>query len=355
MVTDLNNHEIVLVTDKNNFFGQTRKPWVPINLELFIKTLNQNGISVNSLSFDEVALNIDNFSDKIIFYAFSQKSHTREYIKSLILHLQKSNKVIPNFDMLFIHENKGYQELLKKSLGVPSLKSFYLNDINTIEKLNIDFPIVFKTPDGSNGNGVFLCNSKDEIYKVYRKINKLPLKNKFDLFRRKYLRSKKTFEFYPDYNNLSDYFQFKQHSQNYSPFILQEFVANLKCDYRVLILFDKYYVIKRLTKDNDFRASGSKKFVIEEEINPDILNFAELIYDKFDSPYLSIDVVDSGSGCHLIEYQALHFGVSALVRNNHYYQKTENNWKRFHTNTKLEEEMALSLSKYLNKKWFSQN
>ncbi len=351
----MNNPEIVLVTDKNNFFGQTRKPWVPINLEIFIRTLNLNGISVNKLSFDEIALNIDNLTGKVIFYAFSQKSNTREYIKSLILHLQKSNKVIPNFDMLFIHENKGYQELLKKSLGVPSLKSYYINDINSIDKLNIDFPIVFKTPDGSNGNGVFLCHCKNDIFKIYRKLNKLPLKIKFDLLRRKYLRTKKTFDFYPEYNNLSDYIQFKQYSENFAPFILQEFVANLKCDYRVLILFDKYFVIKRLTKDNDFRASGSKKFIIEEEINPEILNFAELIYNKFDSPYLSIDVVDSGSGCHLIEYQALHFGVSALVRNNNYYQKTDNNWKRYDAKTKIEEEMAISLSKYLNKIWSSQN
>ncbi len=347
--------EIIIITDKNGFFGQTRKPWVPINLNLLIEELHSQNIQTLKYTFDEVSLNINQFKDKLIFYTFSQKSQTRDFIKSIIFHLQKNNTIIPNYDMLLIHENKGYQELLKKNLDVTSLNSYYLNDLKSIEEIEISYPIVFKTPDGSNGDGVFLCKNKNDIYLNYNRINKLNLKVKLDLFRRNYLRTEKKFDYYPNYDNKIDFTQFKQHSQNYAPFILQEFVPNLKYDYRLLILFDKYYIMKRLTKENDFRASGSKKFVTEVEINPKILNFAEMIYNKFDSPFLSIDLVESENNYHLIEYQALHFGVSAFIRNKYCYQKNDSNWQKLENNSKLEVEMAIALSKHIDKKWYSQN
>ena len=343
----MDKNKIILITDKNDFYGQTRKPWVPLKLDLFINKLNELGFEVKKYNYDEISLNINSIKNEIIYYVFSQKSHTREFIKSIIFQLSKNNIVIPNYNMLLCHEDKAYQELYKTELGIKSLQAYYLNDINTIKKLNIKYPIIFKTIDGSNGDGVFLCKNESELLNKYNEINKLPLKIKLDLFRRKYLRSEKKYDYYNDYNNKTDYEQFKQHSENNKQILLQEFIPNLKYDYRVLVIYDKYFVMKRMTKDGDFRASGSKKFVIEDKVDFGLLDFAKSIFTNFNSPFLSMDIIEGDDKYYLIEYQASHFGVSAIVRNNKYYYDNEG-WNFSKDIMSVEEELAEGLGKYLN-------
>jgi len=45
-----------------------------------------------------------------------------------------------------------------------------------------------------------------------------------------------------------------------SKFIVQEFIPDLSNDWKVLVFWDKYYVLRRKNRPNDFRASGSGLF-----------------------------------------------------------------------------------------------
>ena len=67
-------------------------------------------------------------------------------------------------------------------------------------------------------------------------------------------------------------------------------------------------------RDNDFRASGSHKFIFKEDIPDGILDFAKLIFDILNVPNLSIDVAFDGNKFHLLEFQAIYYGITTIVK-----------------------------------------
>jgi len=345
--------EILLLTGRNKFFGQTRKPWVSIDTDLLIEKLQEYGFTVNAMEFDDIVNSTEIISNSIVFYTFNQKIEYRNYIQDAINSLSKnSNIIIPSYELLLCHENKGYQELYKKQKGIKSLESFYLSSYKDIEKYTLKFPIVLKTVDGSNGKGVFLCHNKEELISKAKSLGKLTVFEKLDLFRRKYLRKQKKIADYPEYSNISDYYLYKDYIEQEKRFILQEFVPNQKYDFRVLVIFDKYFVMKRHNRDNDFRASGAKKFDCEIEYDEKLLNKAKEIFKLMDSPYLSMDFIynENISEYSLIKFQALHFGISAITKGNGYYQY-KGQWEFKEYKTKFEYELAYGLVKYIEHKY----
>ena len=115
----MNKKQIIILHGKNKFFGQTRKPWVSMNLSKIIELLSNDGFTILNYEYQEVINSNIEIRDSIVFYSFSQRENVREYIKDLVHHLAMSNNtVIPSYELLLCHENKGYQELLKNRLGI---------------------------------------------------------------------------------------------------------------------------------------------------------------------------------------------------------------------------------------------
>jgi glutathione synthase/RimK-type ligase-like ATP-grasp enzyme len=339
---------LLLLTGHNNFFGQTRKPWVSIDIEKFIKYLGEFGHKVTAMEFHQAFNQLSNIKDEIVFYTFHQKSEIREYIKDIVYELSKSNNVIPSFDLLKCHENKGYQELLRKSLGIKGLNSYYFSSYKDIDKYDIKYPVILKTEDGSNGTGVFKCNDENELSHKIKSFGSVDVFTKLDLFRRKYFRKEKKYSLYPDYSNEKDLELYSDYVKPEKRFILQEFVPNQMNDYRVVIAYDKYFPLKRYNKINDFRASGSKKFDFSFEPDDALLNKAMEIKVKIDSPMLSIDLIfdERDNSYKLIEFQALHFGISSIIGNKKHYIFDEK-WKKITVDTTYEYELAYALDKYI--------
>ena len=313
------NH-IVLLTGNDNFFGQTRRPWVSMNVDRMQEILQKNGITRN----------------------------IRDYIKDILYYLDDgSNLLIPSFEMLLCHEDKGFQELYKKKINFSSLKAYFLSDKNELPNYYIDYPIVVKSVGGSNGKRVYLAKNKNELIKAVKKFESVPFKDKIDLFRRKYLRPTKTFKEYPDFSNRTDYLDYKDYVKKQQNFILQEYVPELEYDFRVLVLFDKYYVTKRHNRKDDFRASGAKKFDFDFEPDSKMLDFSKNFYDKFNTPFLSIDVGLHQNNYYLFEFQALHFGINVFVKSQGYYSLVNDKWKFYESKPDFEKEISEALVKYI--------
>lgn len=342
--------DLIFVTDKNMFFGQTRKPWVSLKTDELASHLKNFGINPIHTEFWKIANSSELLTNSTIFYHFSQKENLRHYLKDVAEHLNSlGNRLIPGIELLRCHENKGYQELLKKQRGIADIKAHYFSSIDELEILNPKYPLVVKTIDGSNGKGVFLCQNFDDAINKLSKFTKLGLIDKIDLFRRRYLRKEKTFKEYPEYSNYSDYLLYRDYITPQLRFVAQEFIPNQTYDFRVLALHDKFFVMKRYTNENDFRASGTKKFEFEFDLDTNLLDTAYSIKDKFhDSPFLSMDFVyDSRDKTYkLIEFQALHFGVSAVLKNKFYFKKAAT-WEKHNKTGSVEYELAEALSKYL--------
>ncbi|MEE4311245.1 MAG: hypothetical protein V2J62_05195 [candidate division KSB1 bacterium] len=345
----MNDKSIVILTGNRNFFGQTRKPWVSMDVDLIEAALRDHGYPVQQHTFSDVINRAIPVQDAIIFYTFSQKRNRREYLRDAIYFLNSgTNILIPSMELLHCHENKGFQELYKRQIGVHSLSAYYFSSVSEISEYDIKYPVVFKTVTGSNAKGVFLAHSEKELLKIISRVSPRQYATSLDLLRRKYFRKKKSYKEYPDYNNRTDFHQYKDYILKEVNFILQEFVPDLNFDYRVLTLFDRYFVVRRATKEDDFRASGAKRFSIVENADERLLNYAKQIYGKFDTPFLSMDICQKGDDFYMLEFQALHFGVNVLVKNSGYYVQENSHW-RFQPldRISIEDEISRALIGYI--------
>jgi hypothetical protein len=345
----MKERKIRILTGNDDFFGQTRKPWVSMDVDKIIAVLRENDYDVEKNSFHEIVNRDCTVTDSIIFYTFSQKVNKRRYIDDVIHFLNDgSNFLVPSYDLFRCHENKGFQELYKRKKEVKSLPAYYLSGEEELSRYRIRYPVVYKNVEGSNARGVRLARNRAQLISIVRRNAPQKLTAKLDLLRRKHFRRKKRYAEYPDYSNRRDYHEYKKHIENQRNFILQEFVPNLHFDYRILVLYDKYYVTKRHVNTNDFRASGTKKFDFDFEPDPKLLEFAGDVFTAFDTPYLSMDICRQGETCYLLEFQALHFGISVFVKSKGCYRRKGAGWTFVPEKSDIETEIAHGLIEYLD-------
>jgi len=311
--------------------------------------LENQGFRVKQYSFHQIVNGQQLEPHSLIFYTFSQKYNRRMYIRDLIYHLHRAgHRVIPPYDLLLCHENKGFQEMHKKRMGLDSFPALYLSGLTELEQYNLEYPLVLKTPDGSNGKGVYLIHDEEQLRTTLNRLNRPSLLLKMDLFRRKYLRLKKHYPPYPDYTNRADYWQYRDYILPETNFILQQFIPGLTYDIRILVLFDKYYVVRRNIIPGDFRASGAKRYDFNYVPDNSLLLYAETIYKQLQSgPFLSMDIGCVGDQFFLFEFQAIHFGLNPFVKNKGYYMKNGGNWHFLPRLNTIETDMAEALSKFI--------
>ena len=101
-----------------------------------------------------------------------------------------------------------------------------------------------------------------------------------------------------------------------------------------------------MTRKNDFRASGAKKFIADFPLDKRMLDYTKELYHKLNTPFLSIDLCEKDGQFYLVEFQALHFGVNVLVKTNGYYD-SEKNWEFVKQAPHLEKALAEGLVYYL--------
>jgi glutathione synthase/RimK-type ligase-like ATP-grasp enzyme len=340
---------LLILTDDNGFFGQTRKPWVSLDSGRMADLLREAGYSVDVRTFDAVVNGNASVENAAIFYAFSQKPNVRRYIGDLMAFLDNgTNRLIPSRELLFCHENKGYQEFYKRRRGIVSLPSWYFSRPEQTEGVDLPFPLVLKDVCGSNGKAVYLAEDRPRLRRLLKKhFSRYSFPVRLDLFRRRYLRKKKQYAEYPDYTNEADMQQYRPYIRQDKNFILQAYVPDLSSDYRVLAVQDRYFVMRRKNRTNDFRASGSKKFEFHFDLDTALLDFARDVYTRCDTPFLSMDLCESRGRFYLIEFQALHFGTSVIKKNHGYWTRSEKTWSFVEVQSEIEDTMVYGLVTYL--------
>jgi glutathione synthase/RimK-type ligase-like ATP-grasp enzyme len=194
---------------------------------------------------------------------------------------------------------------------------------------------VIKSSRGAMSSGVELSKDKKDLIEKIKKISStkdffIDLKDKLRAVNHKgYIRN----------------------STYQGKFIIQNFIPNLTNDWKIIIFGERYYVVYRGTKENDFRASGSGKLLLNDElILPDgILDFTKKIFDSFKVPRLSLDVMFDGKKFHVVEFQFVSFGTSAHSKSDSYFKLINFKWERVYEKLDLEEIYVDSIVKFLEK------
>jgi hypothetical protein len=129
--------------------------------------------------------------------------------------------------------------------------------------------------------------------------------------------------------------------------VSQTFIPELSGDFKVLVYWDKYYVLGRRNRPADFRASGSGLFSWPEEPPLDLLDYAKRVFDYFKVPVISLDIALSGDTPVLIEFQFVNFGPLTMEHSHWYFvQSEQNSWKKVEGKSMPEVEFARSVVRY---------
>lgn len=330
--------KILLITDYNNFYRQDIYRSQGIDLNVFKQVLNDNNCEVTQITYNDLLNNSSNkdWEGYCVVYTSSENLEYKEYIKDVIYELGKKNTLLPRYDLLMCHEDKLYQEILKKNLGIKSLSAKMYATMKDLYKDidSVTYPVVVKKCVGAGSISVYKANNKKELIKYAKKI----------------MRSKDYYEYYLKavYKKIigklnEHYFEDEKY---FGRLVLQQYVPDLECDWKVLVFGDKYYALRRNVRKNDFRASGSGIFAFDM---PDyrVLDYAKEIYEKMDVPFLSLDLcIDSSGHVYVIEFQGVHFGPYTLINSPHYFKKEEA-WEKVEKKSVLAEEYARAIIRYI--------
>ncbi|GAB3349918.1 hypothetical protein GCM10027566_06660 [Arachidicoccus ginsenosidivorans] len=200
------------------------------------------------------------------------------FARQLIQSLEQNGvKVFPNVKTCWHFDDKVGQKYLLEALGVPLIRSyvFYTKDSAKSWVNSTIFPKVFKLRGGAGsvnvklvesrreannlikiafGKGFTSKNLKSRIKDALIKFNKdKSLKN----FGRIVFRLKELIV-----PNLLNKMGPRQKGYIY----FQDFIKNNNFDIRIVVIGDKCFGLKRLTRDGDFRASGSGKIIYDHSL-----------------------------------------------------------------------------------------
>lgn len=224
------------------------------------------------------------------------------FAKQLLYSLEAAGKkVFPDFHTSWHFDDKLGQKYLLEAVNAPLVPSYaFYSEKEALAWIdNTVFPKVFKLRGGAGSANVKLArtpgdarnfvrkafgkgfsaydkfgNLKEEIRKF--KIGKNSLLNVLKSIRRIFLST--------------NYAKVRQRERGYVLF--QDFIPNNKFDIRVITIGDKAFAIKRMVRENDFRASGSgNTLYAKDEMDERCIVIAFQISEKIKGQCVAYDFV----------------------------------------------------------------
>ena len=334
--------KIILVTDYNDRFG-TKYTAIPyrngMDKGILAKSFSEYGFEPLFIRTSEVLEMIANPSGMLFLYTSSEDSgeNYKSFIEDVILALDSAGGIIiPSFKFLRAHNNKVLMELMRKEWGQSTgdiLRSQSFGSLEEFDKseFRLNFPVVVKRPEGFKSRGVYLADNIDDLRKIIKMISRTRnIKGELRDFARTFIHK-----------------GFVRESGNRRKFILQNYVPGLEGDFKVLVYGDRYYVLGRKNRQNDFRASGSGILSYPEVLPAGLLDFAERVINYFDVPMISIDIAFNGNSFFVLEAQFLYFGTYTIEHSEFYFKREKDTWKLTKERSVLESEYVRSICTFI--------
>lgn len=299
-------------------------------LTTFFETYNYKAVF---MSPSEINFRDTKYKDSIVLYTTTEdyKEYYKLYIEDIVLGLEAIGaKVLPNFICLKSHHNKVFMEILRDIQDFNPLNNIETQKFGTFEEFERHFKkgedkIVVKMASGASSLGVFLGNGYSDLLEKVKNASK-------------------TFHFKEDIKEMLRKLKHKKYipvSRHRNKFITQNFIPKLTNDWKILVYLDRYYIVERAVRDNDFRASGSgkEKYLFGDKacIPDGIFDYAKSIYDKLDSPMLSIDIAYANNQFYTLEFQFTGFGTSGQQLSENYFSHQNGKWEVIYEKLDLEQ------------------
>lgn len=226
------------------------------------------------------------------------------FAKELLFSLETAGKLVyPDSRTTWHFDDKLGQKYLLEAMGLPLIPSFvFYSRKEAMEWVSTaNFPLVFKLRGGAGSRNVKLIKNRKQAQKIIRKAFGKGIRQ-YDAWEgikesiRKYRLGKTSLKevakaiahiVYPIQLEKS-----KGREKGYVYF--QQFLPNCKFDIRVQIVNNKAWAMRRLVRDNDFRASGSDFLDYDlTKIPSEAIRLSFEIYKKLQVQTLAIDYLES--------------------------------------------------------------
>lgn len=282
----------------------------------FAAEMRRNGADVDYVSYVDICdPSCANAYDFIVLTSSEDSGlHYKSYIEDVALHLDRLGlTTFPRFELLRAHHNKVFMELTRSRLLPDSARKVGSVVFGTAEDaLNHRDGLgtgtwVLKASAGASSLGVHKIEGDVDLNRLVRKVSS-SRDPAYDL---------------RDVARAIRHRGYRRESLNRRKFVIQKFIAGMDGDWKVLVFGDKYFVLKRSCRPNDFRASGSGLLRYPDEVPSGLLGVARSIYEALESPCLGMDVGFDGKDYVLIEFQAVNFGTHTADTAPFYYACNE--------------------------------
>lgn len=333
--------KIFLLTDyRDQFYFSTRYRGACIDIPKLKNLFKKEGFDLTVKNLHDIDFREENYKNEWVLYQSSEDPGLlyKDYIEDIILALKlQGAKLIPKFDYFRAHHNKIYMELLRDIMNIDEIKNIKSNSFGTLEEyLRSDScksneKKIIKPGMGTRGRGIMILDNKHNKSAVYKTSRSFTFDN-FKLWLSKIKTGR-------DYTPMSN---------NRKKFTIQNFIEDLEGDHRILAYGDKFYYLYRKNRENDFRASGSGNLDFKKEPPKGIFDYAQTVYRKFNTPFMSLDIGHKDNKFYLFEFQFLCLGQYTLEKSNFYYKKTDNNWKKVSEKPNLEREFCRTVVDFIN-------
>lgn len=291
--------------------------------ERWIEYCEKNNISyklVNAYSNDIVEQLSD--CDAFMWHHSNYDYRDALFANKLLFSLQQSGKkVFPNFNTTWHFDDKVGEMYLLQSISAPIVPSyiFYTKKeaLKWIEEISL--PKVFKLRGGSGSSNVKLVKTKKQAKHL--------IKQAFEKGFSQYDRFAHLKDRYTAYKNGRDSFlgvcksfarlfipteYSKMHSREKGYVYFQDFIPNNTFDIRICVVDDKAFALKRMCRENDFRASGGGRIIYDKnQIDERCVKIAFDVNDKLKTQSIAFDFVFDENNNPLIVEISYGFAANA--------------------------------------------
>lgn len=263
--------------------------------------------------------------------AFMWHHHHTDYrdnlfAKQLLFSLQMSGtKVFPNFNTGWHFDDKVGQKYMLEAINAPMVQSYvFYTEAEAIQWIEqTDFPKVFKLRGGAGSHNVMLAHNKSDAIKFVKKafgkgFSQKNIKHLLSDDIRKYKEGKvSAFYIIKDvaafYLKAESFWKMYNREKGYVYF--QEFIPDNTFDIRICVVDNKAFAIKRMVRENDFRASGSGHLVYSKaEIDERCVNIAFDVSRRLGLQCVGMDFVFDKDNNPLIVELGYGFAIAAYLQ-----------------------------------------
>ena len=328
--------KIILLTNYRKIIPQRKIETEGLNLNIISKVLEDNSFEIEEMSinsFISCLNNNESIAGVYFYYTSSQYPIYKSFILDILMQITlRGGILIPDLSHFMAHENKNFQELEKVRLDIQSPIGIPVGSYEGgVEILNnTSYPKVIKKATGFGSRNVKLAHNKKEGKKILFKM--LENNFKFDIDSLYYL--------YRRTMNKIHY------PKRFGKVIIQEFIPNLAHDWKIIVLGNRYMGGKRFVRKNDFRASGSNLYSLNQDPTKEVLDFAMGCKQKLNCPIVSMDISEHKGDLQLLEYQSMHFSLLAN-RLAHFFELENGSWEKRRITDELEHYIGMGICQFI--------